>query len=359
MPGASSNNTILNISTWSVFKVILILLFFVVLYILRDLALVVLTSVLIASAIEPATKWFGKNKIPRVPAVLFIYFAGTLLLTALFYFLFIPLVGDAIDFLKVLPEQLVIIESWSPLQEGALSRELSGDLSIQSIVDQANAALSGTFNILGAISTVFGGVLSSILIIVLSFYLAVQEDGVAKFLKIVTPLKYESYVLGLWKRAENKIGLWMQGQVVLAVIVGVLTYLGLMLIGIPNALLLAFLAAILELIPVFGPIVAAVPAVTLGFVDGGLTTALIVTGLYLIIQQFESQLIYPLVVRKVVGLSPIIVILALVAGFRLAGFLGILLSVPLATIALIFFEDLEQSKHKLQQKKSSASNSNA
>jgi predicted PurR-regulated permease PerM len=109
-------------------------------------------------------------------------------------------------------------------------------------------------------------------------------------------------------------------------------------------LLLAFLAALMELIPVFGPIIAAVPAVALGFIDGGLTLALVVVGFYVIIQQFESQLIYPLVVRKVVGLSPIIVILALIVGFRLAGFLGVILSVPLATILLILVEDLEKKK---------------
>jgi len=116
-------------------------------------------------------------------------------------------------------------------------------------------------------------------------------------------------------------------------------------LGIPNALLLAFLSALLEIIPVFGPILASVPAITLGFVEGGLTMALIVAGLYLIIQQFESQLIYPLVVKKIIGLSPIIVILSLIAGFRLAGFLGMILFVPIVTVAMVFLEDLEQKKY--------------
>ncbi|TSC61087.1 MAG: hypothetical protein G01um1014107_125 [Parcubacteria group bacterium Gr01-1014_107] len=346
MTESSQGRININISTGSVFKVLLIVLFIAGLFFLRDLVLVVLTAVLIASAIEPATKWFGRHRIPRLLAVLWVYLGGALVLAATFYFLLIPLIGEAASFLQTLPEHLVIPEAWNPL--GSLSEPLFGDLSkgfsIQEFLDRVNVVLSGTFNFLGAVSTFFGGIFSLALIVVLSFYLAVQENGVAKFLQLVSPVKYEHYVLDLWRRAEIKIGLWMQGQIVLAVIIGVLTYLGLVLLGIPNALLLAFLAAVLELIPVFGPIIAAVPAVILGFVDGGLTLALVVAGFYVIIQQFESQLIYPLVVRKVVGISPIVVILALIVGFRLAGFLGILLSVPLATIMLIFFEDLEQRK---------------
>jgi predicted PurR-regulated permease PerM len=348
-----SKEVVISLNTASLFKALLVIIFFGALFVLRDLVLVVLTSVLIASAIEPATKWFGRNRIPRAPAVLFIFLGSALLLILLFYFLFVPLLAETVDFIRALPEHLVILEAWNPFQEGFLgqtsTQDLSGEFSLQRFIDQTNLALAGTFNFLGTISVVFGGALSLVLIIILSFYLSVQENGVAKFLKLVTPLKHENYVLNLWKRAETKIGLWMQGQIVLAVIIGVLTYLGLVLLDIPNALLLAFLAALLELIPLFGPFIAAVPAVISGFVEGGITLALIVAGFYLIIQQFESHLIYPLVVRKVVGLSPIVVILALISGFRLAGFLGLLLSVPLATVALIFFEDMEQKKHRQSQ----------
>jgi len=345
----SDQKTTIRLESASIFKTILIILLFVVLFMLSDIVLVVLTAVLIASAIEPATRWFAERRIPRLPAVLVIYFGGALVLSFTFYFLFVPLLGDTVNFLKTLPDNLIDLEVWNPLREGFFNQSIFKDLtqtfSIQEVISQANLALSGTFNFLGAASSFFGGMLSLILIIVLSFYLAVQESGVIKFLKFVTPLKHEDYIVDLWKRAEVKIGLWVQGQIVLAIVVGVLTYLGLVLLGVPNALLLAFLAALLEIIPVFGPILASVPAITLGFVEGGLTMALIVAGLYLIIQQFESQLIYPLVVKKIVGLSPIIVILSLIAGFRLAGFLGMLLFVPIVTVLMVFLEDLERKKH--------------
>ena len=136
----------------------------------------------------------------------------------------------------------------------------------------------------------------------------------------------------------------MQGQIVLAVIIGVLVYLGLLLLNVPNALLLATLAAAFEIIPLFGPILSSIPAIAISFVSGGFTLAILVAGLYLIVHQFENQLIYPLVVKKVVGVPPIVSIVALVAGFELAGFLGLILSVPIAAIFIEFFDDLERDK---------------
>ena len=105
----------------------------------------------------------------------------------------------------------------------------------------------------------------------LSFYLSVESDGVTKFLRIVIPSKHENYIIGLWKRSQAKIGLWMQGQVVLAIIVAILVFLGLTLLRVPNALLLAVVAGLFEIIPLFGPVLAAIPAVIITLVSGGLT----------------------------------------------------------------------------------------
>lgn len=186
--------------------------------------------------------------------------------------------------------------------------------------------------------------MSFVLIVVLSFYLAVQEDGISKFLRIITPVKHEAYVIRLWKRSQFKIGLWMQGQLLLGAFVTMLVYICLLIVGVPHALPLAVLAGILELIPLFGPVLAAIPAIFVTYGSLGMTTALVVAGLYLVIQQFENHLIYPLVVKKVVGMPPIISIMALVIGGQLAGFLGVLISVPVAAVAMEWIADLEERK---------------
>ena len=125
---------------------------------------------------------------------------------------------------------------------------------------------------------------------------------------------------------------------------GVLLYLGLTILGVKYALLLGVLAAVFELIPVFGQILSAIPAIVIAFSTGGLTMAFLTLGLYMIVQQFEAHLIYPIVVKKIVGIPPLLVILALLIGFRLFGFLGVLLSVPIAGAIQELVGDIERQK---------------
>ncbi len=343
---------IYHISPGSVAKAILVAAFFVVLFLLRDLMLVVLAAVVTASAVEPITRWFMHFRIGRLPAVIFIYVGLALLLVGIFSFLIIPLLGQTSSLLNSLPDYLGNVQNWQPFQgpesgavatEMSLVSDLSKNLPLQDIALKFNELLGNlSSGFWSTASLAFGGLLSFFLIIVLSFYLAVQDHGILNFLSVITPAKYQAYILDLWRRAEIKIGLWMQGQLLLVIIVGVLVYLGLTLIGVEHALPLAVIAGFFEIIPVFGPILASIPAVALGFVEGGLSMGVLVAGLYLIIQQFENQLIYPLVVKKVVGVPPVVVMLALVAGGQLAGFLGVLLSVPLAAVGMEIFNDYQK-----------------
>lgn len=318
------------------------------LWFLRDLVLVLLTAIVIASAFEPAIKYLRRHKIPRILAVVILYLVLIGSFLGVFIFFVPSVLEDFGRFLTGLPRY---IETFN--QVGAFdhySRILGiqpHDLTVQEVTTQIRETfnLGGAYsNALTAVSGIFGGVASFLLILIFSFYFAVLETGVDDFLRVVSPAKYQSYIAGLWKRAQHKIGLWMQGQMLLAVIMGVLVYLGLTILGVRHALLLAMLAAFFELIPVFGPVLAAVPAIIIGFSDGGVSLGLMVIGLYVIFQQFENHLIYPLVVTRVVGVPPLLVILALIIGAKLAGFLGILLSVPIAAALQELVKDIEESK---------------
>jgi len=290
-------------------------------------------------------------KINRIVSVLIIYVGiATIALTS-FFFLFAPLLREVSGFLATLPDYLSSAELWKPFQSLGFFetapdavQTLSSNLSIKEIAANLNNTASDAGSVWGTFSAIFGGLFGFVIMFVLSFYLAVQEKGIENFLASVTPAKQRAYVVGLWNRAELKIGLWMQGQVVLVLVIGVLVYLALLLLQVRSPLLLALVAGLFELVPVFGPIVAAVPAVIISFVDGGITQALLVAGAYTIIQQFENHLIYPVVVKKVVGVSPIMVIVALIAGAKIAGFMGILLSVPVAAVVMELFNDIRQGK---------------
>lgn len=352
MANRSSENYI-QIGSLTIIKSLLIILGLFAVYYLRDIFLVVILSVIIASAIEPATQWFIKRGVPRVLSVLLIYSVTAISLALVFYFLFLPLLNESASLLSSLPSYLGELQVWNPLQNnpiisgnGSLG-DFSKNFSLAEIAGEIDTAVSNlSKGFFSTASRVFGGILSFFLVVVLSFYLSVESNGVEKFLKIVTPFKKEKYIIDLWKRSQYKIGLWMQGQVVLAIIVAMLTYLGLTLLQVENALLLAVLAGLFEIIPLFGPILAAIPAVTIALITNGMTSALLVVGLYVIIQQFESQLIYPLVVRKIVGVPPIISILALIIGGKLAGFVGIVIAVPLATMLMELLDDIEKDKIK-------------
>lgn len=343
----SERHVSVNITAGSIITAILFVLLLGLLWYLRDIVLVVLTAVVIASAMEPAIRFFIRHGVKRLLAVVLMYLMIAAVFFGVLFFFIPPILNDAATFLRQLPETLDNLNlsdvTHGFLPWGSADTVSSSDL-LQSISTTITDSTGGIFT---TVSAFFGGLTSFLLIVVFAFYFSVQETGVDDFLRIVTPLNEQAYVLSLWKRSQNKIGKWMQGQLILAVIVGALLYPLLVIFSVPHALLLAVLAAVFELIPVFGQILAAIPAVAVGAASGGIGKALLVAAIYILVQQFEAHLIYPNVVKKIVGVPPLLVILSLIVGFKLIGFLGVLLSVPIAGAIQEFVSDLEKRKARL------------
>jgi len=341
----------ISITSGTIFKALLIMAGAYVFWLLRDLALLVLTAIVIASAIEPGVAFYMRWRIPRFLAVLIVYVLVFGSIFVLLYLFVPPIISDAADFISVLPQYVNTFSMPSPLSGISNATDLLGSQQhLQELVKNL-FSLQGVFSV-GAggvvqlLVTFFGGIMSLMLVVVLSFYFALQDTGVDDFLRLVMPVSQEEYAISLWKRAQKKIGLWMQGQLLLSVIVGILVYLGLLIIGIPYALLLAVFTAFAEIIPIFGALIAGLLAVIIAFSEGGVALAAIVAGLYVVVNQFEANLIYPLIVKKVVGIPPLLVIVALIAGYTLVGFLGVLLSVPVAAAALEFLSDFDKRKRR-------------
>lgn len=349
---------LISITAGTIVKSALVLLGMWALWTLRDLALVVITSVILASSIEPGIKLLARYRIHRILAVLMIYLSGVGIFVGLVYGFVPPIVNEAADISQKLPSIVHSIDRSLFGINGLLVPILTQNgqegtaTAVSPYFEQFINKVSGMGAVasrgaLDSATAVFSGLFSFILIVILSFYFAMQERGIQNFLKIVIPFGKEAYAIDLWERSKEKIGKWMQGQFLLGVLMFVLVYLGLMIFGVPYALSLALLAGALELIPVFGPILSAIPAVILGFTTGGASLAMIIAGFYLLVQQFESHLIYPLVVRKIVGVPPILVILALIIGWELAGFIGVLISVPIAAVLMEVIDDIEKKKEFL------------
>ncbi len=333
------------IDSSTIVRTILFAALAVLLYELSGILLVVLTAIVIAAAIEPAVHFFENQGLPRILSVVVIYVLMALGVFVVVYALLPPVLADVSEMISQAPDYIRSLQ----LESSFLGQQLGtpeDPLSVSEIVTNLrNSIGQSTQEVFSFVSGIFGGVASFVLIMTLSFYLVARRGSIDRFLRIVIPTSHEEYGIDLWHRTQEKIGRWLQGQLVLMAIVGMLVYLGLLILGVPNALLLGIVAGIFEIIPLLGPILSAIPAILIAAIEGGLSLALMVTGLFIIVQQLENNLIHPMVVTKVVGVPPIVVILAIVVGGHLAGFLGILLAVPLAAGLMEFAHDVDKKKH--------------
>lgn len=338
----------ISISTGSIIRTVLILALFVSLWFIRDIILVLLTSIVLASALEPSIQFFVKRKMPRVLAMICVYGASIGGFFALMYFFIPAFLQDMSTLIQAVPDDYNIIGMLFG-GDGATHIGAAMDKNASLFEFFARNISNGGFT--DVLMQFFGGFASFILVLVLSFYLSATERGIENFLRVVTPSRKAGYVVGLWYRSQKKIGLWFQGQMLLGVLVGVLTFIGLLLFGVKSAFFLAVIMIAFEVIPVFGPVLAAIPGIAIAFnsgisiaPNGGLSAALIITAMYVAIQQVESHVIYPLVVKKIIGTPPVIVIISLLIGWTLAGFMGVVLAVPVATTLMEYLNDISLEK---------------
>jgi predicted PurR-regulated permease PerM len=349
MPERASLTNI-SITTGTMVRAVVVLICMVLLWALRDLVLIILTAIIIASFVELATPHFQRLKINRVFGIFCLYAITILILVGLFY-LFAPLlITELYSFSSAVSSYVPGVYFLNYFQNDAFSGakdivdNLSTHLSFSTLTSVSKAFiqnLSGGF--LNTVSVAFGGIFNVGMIILISFYLSIQEKGIENFLRIITPMKKEDYIIDLWDRSSHKIALWVKGQLLLGLVIAVLTYLVLSLIGIQYALVLAMIAGIMELVP-YGILIAVIPAIAFSYLSGGIGQSLMVAGAYLIIHQFEVFLFAPLIIKKIVGLSPIVIILAALIGFELASFWGVVLAIPLAILVIEYSDDIEKSK---------------
>lgn len=353
MPEGNNTNSI-SISNGTIIRFFLIFIGFFLIWYLRDLMLIILTSIVLASFVESVVPYFKKIKLGRAFGVVILYALSLLFLAGLFY-LFAPLlITEVHNFSVFLSSYIPNSELLNYFQNDAFGgakdivANLTHSLSLTSLLDTSKAFitnLSGGF--FQTLSVAFGNIFNLILIIIISFYLSIQENGIENFLKIILPSKYENYAVDLWARSRRKIALWLRGQLLISLIIAVLTYLVLSLLSINYALLLAIIAGFMQLIP-YGLLIALIPAVAFSYLSDGIQSAVMVAGAYFIIHQFESFLFTPLIIKKVTGLSPLVVILAILAGFQLGGFWGLILSIPCAVFIMELISDIEKRKAGLK-----------
>ena len=332
------------INTGTIIRFVLVIIFFVFLYLLKDVFIIFLFALIIASAISPFANWLEARGFPRLFGVL-ILFLTVLALIGFLLSLVVPFISQEVSqLLSALPETLArVSSSLEQAQEGA-PQYLDFVSEIQNILETFSTYLQQSAqSVIGLVISIFGGVMSFVAILIISFYLSVTKNGIQNFLGSIVPEKYEEYTINLWKRSEVKVGRWLQGQLLLGLVMGLVVYVGLSLMGVKYALIFALLAAVLEIVPIVGPVLAAIPAVFLAFFQSP-SLGLWVILFYILVQQLENHLLVPVVLGKTTGLNPVVVIISLLVGQQLAGIPGMILSVPVATVIVEMLDDL--AKHK-------------
>lgn len=338
----------ITISTGTVIKVLTIVAVFAGLYYVNDFVVALLVAVVLASSAEMPIVALKKLGVPRSLSVGALFLFLVILIAAVLFVFIPPLADDIATFIQTLPKILDSIRIFGKdLGFKDLSvaiQELSRDISKGQILSVLKGAFFGSGGFFATTSLVLGGVVNLLLTFVLAFYLALEDRGVNKFLQLIVPKKHENYVEDLWRRVQTKIGLWMQGQLLLSLLVSLLVYIPMLILSMPYATLLAVLAFVGELIPMVGLTFATIPALFLAWNHGGVTLLGIVAVIYFIIAQLENHVLYPKVMNKMVGVPAVVVIIALVVGGKFAGLWGMILAVPLAAILMEVMNDVEKRK---------------
>lgn len=334
---------------------------------LRDVIILMLLGFFLAAIIDPGVRRMERWGVPRGIGILAHYVFALLAFVFLMVSL-IPIIAEQLQQIAFLINTQVnlFLEnpdfSWLPLVSDEVQVELAGlmqatleSMSIGNFTD-ALQSLSENMSSLGASGVMFvtslagsvaGFFAKLIIVLVLAFFIQMEREHVRQWVRGFLGTRGRLYLDDKAEAVHHKIGQWARGQLLLGFCIGLLVYIALLILGMEEyAATLAVLAGFTEFIPYIGPFIAAVPAVLIGVTTGGFWWALMIALVYYVIQWCENNLLVPLIMRRAVGLSPIAIIFAMLAGLSfpqvIHPILGLLLAVPVTTIIAIFLDDWKE-----------------
>jgi predicted PurR-regulated permease PerM len=320
----------IEISHKTIIFTVLFLLLLNFLYSIKDILFQVFAALLIMVVLNPLVAKLSRFRIPRAISILVAYIIVLGLVGVVLAGVIPPLAEQTTNFVNGLPlylENLGVSNVASQQIVGQLLTRI-GDLPAQ----VAKITISFLSNILGIFT-----------VLIFAFYLLLARDKLDDQLASFFGNKRSKRVAKVIDALEEKLGAWARGQLTLMFLVGVSSYVGLRILAIPFALPLAILAGLLEIVPYIGPVIAAIPAVIIGF---GISPVigLATIALAFLIQQLENYVFVPKVMEKSTGVSPLIVLLALAIGFRIAGVIGGLISIPVVITVQVLSKEYLLSK---------------
>lgn len=305
---------------------------------IKEIIIFIFLSLILLSALLKPVEWLNSKGIPRVLSVILVYILLIALISFTIGIIFPPLITQTTDFVSKLPAIV------STINDFLIFNKIPVEEISRVIVNQINVV---TGNVVSISTAVFSSIFLFLTLFVFTFYLLLEWKNFVKLIASPFSGKQEKLVSGIITKVEIGLGKWLRGQLSLSLIVGLLTYIGLRILGIPYALPLALIAGILEIIPIVGPIISSIPAILVGLTISPIL-GLAAAALFFIIQQLENNLIIPMVMSKVVGVQPPVVIIALLIGAKLAGIGGAFLAVPIIVTAKIVVKEFLGQEQKTE-----------
>jgi len=325
----------------TIFLIILIILGLLFLFIIKDILLLLILASVIAIVFDPLIEQLQDHKLPRLAAVSFIYLVLLLFLVLIFSLIIPPAVEQFRQLNSNFPQYVnKILDSFDFLKNFLLKHNLINQKEgfFEKIISYLEKGYleKGAINLFTFTLNVFNGLIFAGTVIVISFFLALEKNSIKKFIKFFVPQKYHSFAIDLLENLKIKMGRWILGQLFLSFLIGLAVLIGLSILRVPYALLLALLAGILDIIPYLGPVAATIPAVFIGLLISP-WTGLTVFLLYATIQVIENLAIRPLLFSKTIGLNPVVIIISFIIGAKLAGIIGIFLAIPTVIVLTELF----------------------
>ena len=314
----------LDISWGTILKISFAVMMFYILYQIKDILVWFVFALVISILVNPAVEFLKKLRIPRFLGVFLVYVGIFGIFTLLIYFTAPLFISEIQQFSQLLPQYF---DQASPILK-KLGVQAFED--VESFVGLLGKTLEKiTANILNILALIFGGIFAAIFVLTTAIFISLEDRWVEKAITLFVPQKHEDYALSVFRKCQRKVGGWFTTRVISSVFVGMATYLSLLIFRAPYPFSFGLVGGMLNFIPIIGPAITGI----LLFVVVSLSDflkAIFVVAIFTVIQQIEGSVVMPLLSRKFIGMSPVLVLVSLAIGGILWGFLGAVLAVPLA-----------------------------
>ncbi len=336
----SSEKNILDISWGAILKIFLSLIVVYLLYQVADVLVWFIFALIISILFNPVVDFLKKFRIPRGISVISIYFI-VFGLIALFVSIAIPnLYMEIKRFSLLLPEY---IEKVAPfLQYIGVDGFQTLDELVEVLKESSEEIRTGLFSTL---SVLFGGISATFFIITMAIFLSLEGNGIEKAIKLLVSEDQANNALSIWRKCRTQVSRWFLVRVLACLFVGTSTYLVFSLFGINYALVFAIIGGLFNFIPFAGPAIAGLIFFAIAFLESPTQAFFVITS-FMIIQAIEGSIISPSLSKKIMGVSPVLVLIAIVVGGSLWGILGAFLAIPLLGILFESFKVFLEKRKK-------------